>query len=243
MTLKPVLALILTTCFLAVEVVATPIPIANGNFEAASPQFLTRSVALDSSTPAGWQTTGHAVTGFYAYKSGSLGATPSPTVFATNVNNSSGRQYIFPNEEFLVYTSDIGAVRQGSLFQETEAISQYTDYSLTAQVLNRWDEPGFPQGASFSFFAGSLANIIMDFDIMNPGEGLSSFQQFTVSAAQLAPYQGQTLGIAFSTPGNSFLHIDNVSLEAIDVPAPATLALFLMGGFALLWKRARRAKR
>jgi len=90
----------------------------------------------------------------------------------------------------------------------------------------------------------------------NPGEGLCSFRQFTAPAAQLAPYQGplikarlsrpayqgQTLGIAFSTLGNSFLNIDNVSLEPIDVSAPATLALFLMGGFALRWKRVRRAQ-
>ena len=89
-------------------------------------------MALDSSTPAGWQTTGHAVIGLYSCISGSPGATPSPTAFAPNVNNSSALQYIFPNEEFLVYTSDIGAVRQGSLCRETEAISQYTDYSLTA---------------------------------------------------------------------------------------------------------------
>jgi hypothetical protein len=97
-----------------------------------------------------------------------------------------------------VCTSDIGAVRQCSPCRETKAIFQYTDYSLTAQLPNRGDEPGFSLGASFSFFAGSPANIIMDFDMTNPGEGLPSFRQFTVLAAQLAPYQGPLIRVRCS---------------------------------------------
>ncbi len=243
----PILLIALVFCSFAKEAVAVPITITNGNFEAADPQMLNRQVYIDNATPTGWETTGAASTGFYANALFALGSghTPTPRPFYSGVPDQNGLIIGHPHET-LQYTTDIGGVRQGALYQTTTTITAQTNYTVRVQVLNRKDEPGFPQNPTFSFFADSLVNAIVEFDITHVSEGWGDYRNYSVSASQLAPYIGQTLGIAFHSPGSSFLLLDNITMEAIDVivpmpvPAPAAPALLMFGLLGLLFKPVSR---
>ena len=251
MTVKlPIVLIALVFCSAAKEAVAVPITITNGNFEAAAPQMLNRAVYIDNATPTGWETTGTATTGFYANALFALGGghTASLRPFHSGIPDQSGPIIGHPNET-LQYTTDIGGVRQGALYQTTTTINAQTEYTVRVQVLNRKDEPGFPQNPTFSFFAGSLVNAIVEFDVAQVSEGWGDYRNYSVSASQLAPYIGETLGIAFHSPGSSFLLLDNITMEAIDVPvlvpvaAPAAPALLMFGLLGLLFKPTSRFRK
>ena len=121
------------------------------------------------------------------------------------------------------------------------AISAGTDYTLSALFGHR-NNIGF--GGTFGFTANGV--VIGTTSITDPGNGLWASQSYTLDAAFLANYIGQTLGIIFLGSGVQF-NFDDVVVSFVDnnqvVPLPGAVWLFgsaLVGG-GLLRRRKKAA--
>lgn len=130
----------------------------------------------------------------------------------------------------------------------TETLQVGMTYTLSVQVGNiapdggPFNFAGFP-GYRVDLMAGDLV-IAFDNNTLLPGEG--RFLQSTVTAAIGAshPAAGQPLGIrlvSLDGPTGIEVNFDDVRLEAVAVPEPASTTALVAGGLvAFAWMRRRR---
>lgn len=129
----------------------------------------------------------------------------------------------------------VGFMNSGILSQTLSAtFLAGTDYLLSFDVGHRRDT-GFPS-ATAMIFAGSSATPVKSIALTDPGSGNFLTEYLTLSASDIAPYIGQSIGIKFASQDVQ-VNIDNVFLST--VPLPSALLLF-MSGFGMLGFSMRR---
>ncbi len=143
----------------------------------------------------------------------------------------------------------------GSSLAQTlgDTFSAGLDYTLTFNVGDRLDRCWL-DGSFAAIYAGTPLTIVKQQVLVNSGNDDCQSGQFeffdtqtlSLSASEAAAYVGQPIGIIFGfspAPGliGDQANIDNVSLNASTIPAPATLALLLAGvlGPAVTARRRR----
>ena len=205
---------------------AAMISVVNGDIEADTPSNGNPHHGYWAEGISGWQ-----YSGTNQYNAGSF----APNMSGTTVFNSAPANM----------GSNIAWLTNGSSAYQTltEVITGSTSYTLTALFGNRNDIGG-GIGGQFGFYAGDVSNIIALSDITDPGDGEWSEQSFTVTAAMLASYVGEQLGIVIFGSGNQ-LNFDYVRVEGTqEVPLPAAVWLFgsaLAGGGFLARRRKKKA--
>ena len=206
---------------------AAMISVVNGDIETDTPSNGNAHHGLWSEGISGWQ-----MMGSNTFKAGSF----APNMSGTTVFNSSPSNM----------GSNIAWLTDGSGAYQTltEVITGGTSYTLTALFGNRNDIGG-GIGGQFGFYAGDVSNIIALSDITDPGDGEWSEQSFTVTAAMLASYVGEQLGIVIFGSGNQ-LNFDEVRVEGApdQVPLPAAVWLFgsALAGGSLVARRRKKKK-
>jgi hypothetical protein len=123
---------------------------------------------------------------------------------------------------------DYSVLLEGSIpaADTTASIGQTGTISSTAQSLVFWAGISEPE-VSFDGQALSLVDV-------------SNAVNYTVYAANISPFAGETGQLLFTAPVHTETVLDNIQFSSSPVPEPSTLPLCALGSFSLAWRRWRK---
>jgi len=140
-----------------------------------------------------------------------------------------------PNTGFL---NGINRTMSQTLTGSTLAAGTYT---LTLDVAKFQDARGFDLSASF--LAGSTALTASSSTTPTPTDGTLLTRSYSYDVSELDPLIGQTLGLNFSTIGDTAAMFDNVRVDFVAIPEPSSLALAALGFGAVLLRMRSGSRR
>lgn len=163
---------------------------------------------------------------------------------ATPINNLSGNRYIGYDSISLggaaMFLEDSNAPSGGGplpiegnysvlLEYQSASIGQTGTIPITAQSLTFWGNvAGDVQGNTLQIYFNNQA---LSF------EGISNALNYTVYAANILPFAGQTGQLLFGTTGHSIALLDNFQFSSIPIPEPGEFALAALGALLLGFRR------
>ncbi len=236
--MKILLAITVAATFVVSSIQAAPIHIENHSFESpitADGTFITS----DSSAPEGWSIFGPTDP---ARHFGVLNPN-STTLYSDSVPDGFNVGVVF-----LMDSSGEGGLQQ--VLSSTLQLN--TTYTLTVEVGNIANDPNPPHNAfDFDGFPGyriellaGAAVIAFDDDTLTIAEGAFETSSILFSTGEVHANAGQALSIRLinlNGPGIE-VNFDNVRLDAVAVPEPATWGL-LLGASTVIMALTHRRKR
>jgi hypothetical protein len=112
--------------------------------------------------------------------------------------------------------------------ESTASLGQTGSIPSTAQSLIFWDSLG-TLDVSFDGQALSLVEI-------------SNTVNYTVYAANISPFAGDTGQLLFTAPVYTAAVLDNIQFSTSPIPEPSTLAFCMLGGLSFVWRLRKKLK-
>jgi len=230
----PTLLILTAAVFLPAIVRAAALVITNPSFE--TPNTANGTFSGNSATgPSGW--------GWSVYNTG---PTNSNRFFGVwDVTGTTSFVAIPHGQQVgVVFLDDALSLEAGLRQTLGDTLQLTTEYTLSVGVGNfappgPWNFTGFP-GYRVELLAGSTV-LAMDNNTLSPGEGIFQTSTVTFTTGASHPNSGQALAIrlvSLNGPGVE-VNFDNVTLNAVTVPEPTSLALLSLGGLIALMFRRR----
>ncbi|HEY5043104.1 MAG TPA: PEP-CTERM sorting domain-containing protein [Verrucomicrobiae bacterium] len=96
--------------------------------------------------------------------------------------------------------------------------------------------------ATSSSFLVSLGGVNLSYATISTGAN-SFGQSYSVYAANISGFAGQTETLTFSSPSGIYAVLDNIQFSPVAIPEPSAISLIFLGGGALIYVRTRNKRR